>query len=252
MTSCATPFMFLPLTLFMMLQIHGVHAGGHHGAKAAPQQPSFMANMDEATKTALQANLDGAIKIYLNARGKLQPADMTNSGLEPAKPKPMNKVQKRAARAKAASDLAKGWHPAAPCSLPDGCVNEAAKTNFLHAKYIPGSDNIFSPYFYKPGHMFVDKRDVDADFRSYILSRPKTSVPKEARALLMPEGDDMWPGGDGSNRLPYYPKAAAGDTTPFFELDIDPLASETGGSALLHLRVGLTRCNHPVDVLHRG
>lgn len=66
MTSCATPFMFLPLTLFMMLQIHGVHAGGHHGAKAAPQQPSFMANMDEATKTALQANLDGAIKIYLN------------------------------------------------------------------------------------------------------------------------------------------------------------------------------------------
>lgn len=119
-------------------------------------------------------------------------------------------------------------------------------------RYIPGNDNIFSPYFYKPGHMFVDKRDVDADFRSYILSRPKTSVPKEARALLMPEGDDMWPGGDGSNRLPYYPKAAAGDTTPFFELDIDPLASETGGSALLHLRVGLTRCNHPVDVLHRG
>lgn len=123
--------------------------------------------------------------VELQARGKLQPADMTNSGLEPAKPKPMNKVQKRAARAKAASDLAKGWHPAAPCSLPDGCVNEAAKTNFLHAKFVP-SRLIFLLYW-ATAHCLLSRNDA----KGYCIVYTETS--RNNQSHLPSIGEMVWP-----------------------------------------------------------
>lgn len=116
------------------------------------------------------------------------------------------------------------------CTLPDGCVTDEAKINFLDGKFIPGNDNVFSAYFDVVGHEFRDHLNIDSDFRMYIMSRPKLAVPKEARALLMPEGDDQWPGSDGSNRPQYYPKEAVSGT-PFFEQDVDALASELGPSA---------------------
>lgn len=181
--------------------------------------------MDQATRAALQANLDGAIKIYLQARGKLNPADLTTSEFSevvvPKKGRASRQVimQKRQEAAKMESIRG-------ACTLPDGCVSPDAKQNFLHGKYIPGVDNIFSAYFDVPGHVYAGQ--YDADFRMYLLSRPKLAVPKEARMLLMPEGDDMWPGGDGSNRMQFYPKEASLNGQPFFEADIDLLASETG------------------------
>jgi len=181
--------------------------------------------MDQATRAALQANLDGAIKIYLQARGKLNPADLTTSEFSevvvPKKGKASRQVimQKR-------QEAAKMESVRGACTLPDGCVSPEAKGNFLHGKYIPGVDNVFSAYFDVPGHVFAGQ--FDADFRMYLLSRPKLAVPKEARALLMPEGDDMWAGGDGSNRMQFYPKEASSSGQPFFEADIDLLASETG------------------------
>eukprot|EP00976_Prorocentrum_cordatum_P086132 1186383-Prorocentrum_minimum.AAC.1 len=178
------------------------------------------------------------------------------------------------------------------CIIPDGCVILPAKQRFLTNKYIPGNDNILSPYFTKRGHMYLSTSDAevtDFDIKAYIMSRPKQAVPEAAvvlfaegnilrldltgrisrtnteissspstrnellnaspscrscrrslakrkrqlpehglrfafifpstnpmevahatstqvRHLLMPEGDSAWPGGEGGDRAPYYPK----------------------------------------------
>ena len=67
------------------------------------------------------------------------------------------------------------------CVIPDGCVILPAKQRFLTNKYIPGNDNILSPYFTQRGHMYLSTSDAevtDFDMKAYIMSRPKQAVPE--------------------------------------------------------------------------
>jgi len=158
-------------------------------------------------------NLENAIKIYLAARGVLTPVDLTTN----ASPAPRVHHQHGAKKAPTPP----------PCVLPEGCVTGAAKLAFLKSKYIPGNDNILSPYYQVPGHLFAeaDPAAVDvlnADFRLYLMSRPRNAVPDASRQLLMPEGDDAWPGGQGGDRTPYYPKIMLPGQS-YWETDIDPI-----------------------------
>jgi hypothetical protein len=67
-----------------------------------------------------------------------------------------------------------------PCFIPDGCVTMGAKIRFLENKFVPGSDNVLSPYFKTVGHQFYSLADpavINDDFKMYLLSRPKFAVP---------------------------------------------------------------------------
>merc|ERR1719223_2042536 len=144
-------------------------------------------------------NLENAVKLYLHDRGVLTPGDVSTSATP------------RAA-------------PAMKCEIPDGCVILPAKQRFLTNKYIPGNDNILSPYFTQRGHFYASTADDEItsfDMKAYIMSRPKHAVPEAVRHLLMPEGDAAWPGGEGGDRTPYYPKNQA-EGTAYWETDLEP------------------------------
>mmetsp|Transcript_22646 Transcript_22646/g.43266 ORF Transcript_22646/g.43266 Transcript_22646/m.43266 type:complete len:346 (+) Transcript_22646:80-1117(+) len=185
---------------------------------------AFYASMDPAARETIQRNLDSAIKLYLMAKRKLSPLDMT------ATASMMSEVASKDApkeKGKDQDDMEKAAGESRSCLVAEGCVTLHAKTKFLHNRFIPGNDNVYSPYFYAPGHLFHGTSSVhvvDDDFRCYIMSRPKNAVPASVRKLLMPEGDALWPGGDGSDRSPFLPKTPeAGAGQAFWELDLDPM-----------------------------
>lgn len=165
---------------------------------------------------ALMLNSENAIKLYLAAKGSLSPNDVSTaaSALPERRGKHGAVVRRR--------DV--------PCHVPDGCVTMAAKIRFLENKFIPGSDNVLSPHFKAPGHQFYSLADpaiVNDDVRMYLLSRPKFAVPDVVRQLLMPEGDEAWPGGAEGDRSPYYPKTNT-DGSQFWETDIAPVKGAEG------------------------
>eukprot|EP00238_Polyblepharides_amylifera_P000055 CAMPEP_0196570448 /NCGR_PEP_ID=MMETSP1081-20130531/534_1 /TAXON_ID=36882 /ORGANISM="Pyramimonas amylifera, Strain CCMP720" /LENGTH=242 /DNA_ID=CAMNT_0041886895 /DNA_START=223 /DNA_END=951 /DNA_ORIENTATION=+ len=168
-------------------------------------------------KLAHQMNLENAIKLYLASKGTLLPVDISTNVAEPRiVPKHGQQPSRKKHRADVVHHL--------QCPLTDGCVTLDKKKNFLLNKYIPGNENVLSPYFVDSGGMFhagEDDEKTNKDFMHYIMSRPKKAVPSNIRKLLMPEGDNAWPGGNGEDRSSYYPK----DLSPkqvFWELDIEP------------------------------
>lgn len=189
--------------------LHTASAGRPHPLpKAAPPvDPNII-----TPEAALAMNLENAVKLYLHDRGVLTPGDVsTNAG-----PQDVVRMKHGVAVHRAA--------PASKCIIPDGCVILPAKQRFLTNKYIPGNDNILSPYFTKRGHMYLSTSDAevtDFDIKAYIMSRPKQAVPEAVRHLLMPEGDSAWPGGEGGDRAPYYPKTEV-QGSAYWETDLDP------------------------------
>jgi len=117
------------------------------------------------------------------------------------------------------------------CSLPDGCVSIDKVKNFLHNKYIPGSDNVLTPYLPEPGHMFGANLPADhvlKDMRWYMLTRPVDAVPENVRKLLFPGGKEQWPGGQGGDRSQFYPKTLGANVNNYWETDIDPVKEIQG------------------------
>jgi len=178
-------------------------------ATEAPADPNII-----TPEAALTMNLENAVKLYLHDRGILTPGDVSTQ----AQPQPEAQARKKH------GVVVHRSAPATECVIPDGCVILPSKQRFLTNKYIPGNDNILSPYFTQRGHMYLatsDKEVTDFDMKAYIMSRPKSAVPEAVRHLLMPEGDSAWPGGEGGDRTPYYPKTEV-EGTAYWENDLEP------------------------------
>mmetsp|Transcript_39034 Transcript_39034/g.54242 ORF Transcript_39034/g.54242 Transcript_39034/m.54242 type:complete len:310 (-) Transcript_39034:413-1342(-) len=187
-------------------------------AAAATHSSTGVGALSEQQNT----NLEQGIKMYMAAKGQLTPADLSTFSASTAAPKlTAHQLAKNAHKRKPAPK------PAA-CVLQDGCVAIDAKTTFLKNKYIPGNDNILSPYFRDPGHMFEGTpapAAVNLDFLYYMMSRPKQAVPDSVRQLLMPEGDAAWPGGEGGDRTAFYPKTLVPGAA-YWESDIDEVKGD--------------------------
>jgi len=188
-------------------------SAGHHGIVPAAATPTADPNVI-TPEQALKMNLENAVKLYLHDRGMLTPGDVSTTA-GPVNDAPVLKHGHPIPGHRAA--------PAMKCDIPDGCVILPAKQRFLTNKYIPGNDNILSPYFIQRGHFYVSTSTddiTDFDLKAYIMSRPKHAVPESVRHLLMPEGDAAWPGGEGGDRTPYYPKDQA-EGTAYWETDLE-------------------------------
>lgn len=189
---------FLALSLIPILVTAGRPAKGK--VPGGPRQDS--------PEYAVLLNSENAIKLYLAAKGSLSPNDVSTaaSALPERRGKHGVVVRRREV----------------PCFIPDGCVTMGSKIRFLENKFIPGSDNVISPYLKTLGHQFYSLADPDVindDFNMYMLSRPKFAIPDVVRQLMLPEGDSAWPGGGDGDRSPYYPKKNP-DGAQFWETDI--------------------------------
>ncbi|KAK3270892.1 hypothetical protein CYMTET_20730 [Cymbomonas tetramitiformis] len=85
-----------------------------------------------------------------------------------------------------------------------GCISGPELKRFLRNKWIPGRALLppaVRAYSHRDeGHLFVERVGARAtleDFVTYLLTRPRNSVPEPVRALLLPngmKGDKDWPG----------------------------------------------------------
>lgn len=114
---------------------------------------------DDGVLAASDENLEGAIKLFLAAKGSLAPGDITKgSSILPRK------------RGKHGVLLR---HQTMLCDIEDGCVSAQSKINYLTNKFIPKGDG--------NGHLFRGTENpaaINEDFKSYLLSRPSVALPE--------------------------------------------------------------------------
>jgi len=186
----------------------------------APAATKMSAATGKEMDAMVMATSEQAAKIYLMAKKELTATDLTNFNAGHEKPvRGKHGVMKKPTTE--------------PCALPDGCVKADKMRTFLHNKYIPGSDNVITPYLPDAGHMFKPGTREQAlkDFRHYLLTRPLKAVPIAVRKLIFPGNDDQWPGGGpGADRTPYYPKTGVTAGT-YWENDIEDMPQNFDGTS---------------------